>query len=189
MKVKKIRQSFTDDAHQRILTLVRLRFPWLTLGLLGGILASVLVSRFEHLLTQNISLAFFVPIIVYMADAVGTQTETMYVRSLSSTPVHFLKYLFKEFVLGIILGSIFGLLVGFFAWIWIGSTVIAFTVGLAMLANVAIAPVVALIVPEILFEEHTDPALGAGPFATVIQDVISLFVYFLIAAVIIGQVF
>ncbi|HKZ34557.1 MAG TPA: magnesium transporter [Patescibacteria group bacterium] len=189
MKEKKIRLSFTDDAHQRILTLVRLRFPWLTLGLLGGILASVLVSQFKHLLTQNISLAFFVPIIVYMADAVGTQTETMYVRSLSSTPVHFLKYLFKEFVLGLILGGIFGVLVGFFAWLWIGSMVIAFTVGLAMLANVAIAPVVALIVPEILFEEHTDPALGAGPFATVIQDIVSLFVYFLVAAVIIGQAF
>lgn len=67
-------------------------------------------------------------------------------------------------MIGILVGSLFGLTIGLIAKLWIGSTKIAITVGLAMLINVAIAPLIALIVPEILLKERMDPALGAGPF-------------------------
>lgn len=120
-----------------------------------------------------------------MSDAVGTQTEAMYVRSLSKSKDHFLKYLIKEIILGLSLGLIFGILIGFVSYFWIHSLNIALTVGIAMALNIALAPLIALIVPEILFKEHTDPALGAGPFTTVIQDIISILIYFFIASLII----
>ncbi len=177
---------FVDDARQRLGILIRLRLPWLIIGLFGGVLASFLVSNFEKTLSKNISLAFFVPIIVYMSDAVGTQTETVYVRSLSRHKGRFLQYLFKEALTGLLLGIFFGLLMSLFAYLWLGSLTVAATVGLAMLGNLIIAPVIALVIPEILFKERADPALGAGPFGTIIQDIISLLIYFLIATTIIG---
>ncbi|HET7868722.1 MAG TPA: magnesium transporter [Actinomycetota bacterium] len=59
------------------------RLPWLVVGLLGAFLAAVIVGSFEEGLRRNVVLAFFIPGIVYMADAVGTQTETLIIRGLS----------------------------------------------------------------------------------------------------------
>lgn len=181
---KKPKEILADDATEGIGLLLRLRFPWLLLGLVGGALASFLVSRFESILSQNIALAFFVPMIVYMSDAVGTQTETIYVRNLAKKQIRLLSYLTKELAIGFLLGIVFGLLIGIFAYLWLNSVETAFTVALAMAVNVTIAPAVALLTASFLHKEHSDPALGAGPFSTVLQDIISLLIYFLIASLI-----
>lgn len=178
-----IKKSFviTDEIHTRLKTLLQLRLPWLLFGLIGGIAAAVFVSRFENTISENISLAFFLPIIIYLSDAVGTQTENIYIRSLAIYKDSFWKYMIKEVLIGLFLGALFGLVVGGFAYFWVGSLQIGLVVGISMLINTTIAPVIALLMPEILFKEHRDPALGAGPFTTIIQDVISLVVYFIIA--------
>jgi magnesium transporter len=59
------------------------RIPWLLIGLVGAILSADLVSLFHAQLEKHVILAFFVPGIVYLADAVGTQTETLVIRGLS----------------------------------------------------------------------------------------------------------
>ena len=59
------------------------RLPWLLVGLFGAMLSAVVVAAFETQLERNVLIAFFVPAVVYMADAVGTQTETLVVRGLS----------------------------------------------------------------------------------------------------------
>ncbi|KKU64147.1 MAG: CBS domain containing protein [Candidatus Amesbacteria bacterium GW2011_GWA1_47_16] len=173
-----------DEVRERTERVVILRLPWLLLGLLGGMTATVMISRFETVLTNNIHLAFFVPIIVYMSDAVGTQTETMYVRSLAREKVDFFNYLKKELLSGIFLGLLMGGLIGGATWLWLRLPETAVTVGLAMMINVTLAPVVAMGVSELLRKSRVDPALGAGPFATVIQDFISLLIYFVVASVI-----
>ncbi len=174
----------TDELHLKTRRAVYLRLPWLVLGLLVGLGISFFVSAYEKVLSENISLVFFLPLIVYMSDAVGTQTETMYVRSLAKGKVHFLKHLSKEFLIGLIMGVFLGVLVGLSAWLWLGSWPMALVVGLAMFLNVTLSPILALIIPQILFREHTDPALGAGPMTTAIQDGLSLLIYFLTAAVV-----
>jgi len=173
-----------DDAREKISLLIEHRLPWLVVGLLGGIGLTLISSGFEKVLIQNIGLAYFIPVIVYMADAVGTQTETVYVRNLAKKQAKFSTYLIKELLLGLSLGLLFGLLIGIFAFFAFKSASIALTVGLAMFATMSVAPVIALIVPSLLQREHTDPAIGAGPFTTVIQDFVSLIVYFLIATVV-----
>jgi magnesium transporter len=57
--------------------------PWLFLGLLGAIIAADIVGAFERRLEEHVLLAFFIPGIVYLADAVGTQTEALVIRGLS----------------------------------------------------------------------------------------------------------
>jgi magnesium transporter len=61
----------------------RHRLPWLLVGLVGALLSADLVGSFKGQLEANVILAFFIPGVVYMADAVGTQTETLVVRGLS----------------------------------------------------------------------------------------------------------
>lgn len=174
-----------DDLKEPVVHLIEHRVPWLTLGLMGGIIATIITSYFEKVISSNLSLAFFIPVIVYMSDAVGTQTETIYIRSVVHGQKKFSTYLFKESILGLALGILFGLILGGFAFFWLKSLETALAVGLAMFVNTLIAPVMAIAIPALLQREHTDPALGAGPFTTVLQDLLSLLVYFVIAAVII----
>ncbi len=180
-----IRIQLEDDVKERLGLLIEKRLPYLLLGLCGGIVVTLLVSNFENTLSKNISLVFFLPVILYMSDAIGTQTENIYIRHLAKFKDNFLAYMAKEVLIGLTFGLIFGLLLGIFAKFWIHSDQVALTVGISMLINGTLAPVVALIVPEIIFKEHKDPALGSGPFTTIIQNLISLSVYLLVATLII----
>lgn len=173
-----------DDDRDPVSLLIKKRFPWLLIGLIGGIVATVLSSRFETVLSQNINLAFFIPVIVYMADAVGTQTETVYVRNVADRKVHFGKNLAKETALGIVLGAVFGVFLGTFTFFWLGSIETAISITLSLCLTMTSAPIIALCIPALLNRIHNDPAIGAGPITTVIQDLLSLSLYFIISSVV-----
>lgn len=177
--------EYADDDHESIKTLLRLRIPSLVVGLLLGIFLSFATSRFEEVLAKNISVAFFIPFVVYMADAVGTQTQNIYSRDLRSGKARFKKYLLKESILGIALGLIFGLIIFPIINLWFHSFDLALAVSLSTFGAIASAPLIALLITEVLQLEHYDPAVGAGPIATVIQDTASILIYGFIATAII----
>lgn len=181
----KERIEIENDEKEPMSLMIEHRVPWLALGLVGGLIATLLASRFEQVLSNNIQLAFFIPIIVYMADAVGHQTESVYIENLTRKKVHFHVYLLKEFVLGNIMGALFGTCIGMLAFFWFKSFDTALTVGYAMFVTMGIAPITALVIPTILWKEHKDPAVGSGPFVTVLQDLFTLLIYFYIASIII----
>ena len=76
-------QSARSAAEETIPRRLWHRLPWLLLGLAGAMLAAIVVGGFEEQLDKTVLLAFFLPAVVYMADAVGTQTETVLIRGLS----------------------------------------------------------------------------------------------------------
>lgn len=175
-----------DVVKERVDHLIEERVPWLFLGLLGGIIATFIVSKYEAILSADVRLAFFIPIIVYLSGAVGMQTETVLVRELAERKrINFFKYLFKESLVGLGLGLVSGLILGLLAAYWLKSSMIGLTLGLTMLVNLTVAPFLGVFVPRFLYRRHSDPALGSGPVATIIQDLISLLVYFLLAGIII----
>lgn len=63
-------RTTSEEAVQRRF---RHRLPWLLLGLGGALLAADLVGSFEAHLRVHVMLVFFIPSIVYLADAVGTR--------------------------------------------------------------------------------------------------------------------
>jgi magnesium transporter len=63
---------------------------------------------------------------------------------------------------------------------WWGRTDVAIAVSLALLASCSIASAVAMACPWLLNRFDLDPALGSGPIATAIQDLLSIAVYFTI---------
>jgi magnesium transporter len=161
------------------------RLPWLLVGLAGAILAAVIVGGFEDQLSENVLLAFFIPGIVYMADAVGTQTETLVIRGLS-VGVRIGGVVRRELVTGLIVGLILSAAftaVGLLAW---DDADVIVAVALALLAACSVATVVAMALPTLLDRLGIDPAFGSGPLATVIQDLLSILIYFLIATAVVG---
>jgi len=183
MVLKKV--FLEDDTKENVLPLITHRLPWLFIGLVGGIIATVFASSFEKLLETRVELAFFIPVIVYMADALGTQTETIFVRNISKNNLNFTTYLIKESLLGIVVGTLFGIITGLFTYYFFKSLDIALTIALSLALTMSIAPLIALSVSALLYKEHKDPALGGGPFTTIIQDLLSLLIYFLIASLVI----
>lgn len=173
-----------DDLKESVGFLLRLRLPWLIAGLIGGFGASVLISRYEAVLQSDVRLAFFLPVIVYLSDAIGTQTETIYVRNMARQRGYFHTYLVKESLLGLTFGILFGLLTFGFVYLWFGDVSLSGLVALAMAGSVAVAPIVALLTARLFQAEHQDPAVSAGPFKTLFQDVISILIYFAVASAI-----
>ena len=57
----------------------------------------------------------------------------------------------------------------------------ALTVGLALAVSCTVATVIAMALPVAFHRLGRDPAFGSGPLATVIQDLLSITVYFLLA--------
>lgn len=168
-------------AGARVHDLVRRRTPWLALGFAGGMLVAAVVTAFEESLRQKLALAAFLPAIVYLADAVGTQTETILVRALTVGRVQPLRYLLRELKVAAVLGSGFGALgYGAVLALWADAQLAAI-VALATLATLLSAAVVGTLTPLALHRAGQDPALGSGPFATVLQDLISVLIFFLVA--------
>ncbi len=176
--------QFADDEFESVITLFRLRTPSLVIGLLLGIGISFATSRFEEVLSHNVQVAFFLPFIVYMADAVGTQTEAIYSRCLKTGKAEFSKFFKKELFLGIIFGIIFGLCSGIIAFLWLHNELLAISVTTASFLAIAIAPLIALSITYFFQAIGKDPAAGSGPITTVLQDMSSVIIYGLVCTVI-----
>ena len=158
------------------------RFPWLLVGLLAALAAAGIVASFERGLATHLELAFFIPGIVYIADAVGTQTETLVVRGLSvGVPIG--GVVRREMLTGLLLGVVLGVLAFPAITWWVGPQV-ALTVAISICAASTVAAVVAMALPWAFSQSNIDPAFGSGPLATVVQDLLSLAIYFAVAGLV-----
>jgi len=159
------------------------RIPWLLIGLAGALLTADVVAAFEDQLRRRVILAFFIPGIVYLADAVGTQTEMVVVRGLS-VGVGIRRIAWRELLTGACVGLALSL--AFFPmalWRW-GSGDLALAVSLSLFAAATAATVVGLTLPWLLERLGWDPAFGTGPVSTVVQDLLSILAYFAISGVV-----
>lgn len=159
------------------------RLPWLLIGLLGALISADLVGWFEIELQGKIALAFFIPGIVYLADAVGTQSETIVIRALS-VGIPAKKIIGREQMTGLLIGLILALITAPIVWWRWGDPSIALIVSLSLLTACTIAATIAVLLPWFFSKLSIDPAFGSGPLATVIQDLLSLLIYFYIAILI-----
>jgi magnesium transporter len=169
-----------EAAEESVARRLRHRLPWLLIGLVGAMASALLVGSFEQQLNDKVILAFFVPAVVYMADAVGTQTEAILIRGLS-VGVAVRDVLLRELVTGAITGAVVGAAFVPFVLIGWGDAALAVAVALALFASCSIATLVAMALPWLFQRAGADPAFGSGPLATVIQDLLSIAVYLAIA--------
>lgn len=171
------KRIYADDDYEPVGLLFRLRAPALGIGLLLGIGISFLTSRFEEVLAYNVHVAFFLPFVVYVAAAVGTQTEAIYARDLKTGRAKFINYFHKESALGLLFGIFFGTIAGGITYLWLNDSTLATCVFLATSMAVGIAPLIGILVTQLFQRLGEDPATGSGPIANVIQDMMSIVIY------------
>jgi magnesium transporter len=161
------------------------RLPWLLVGLLGSAAAAVVVRGFEDELATDVRLVFFLPGIVYMADAVGTQTEALVIRGMS-IGVTIRSILRSELLTGGAIGILLAALAFPALAVATGSTDLAVVVAISLLLACSVATSVAIALPAIMSRFGRDPAFGSGPLATVVQDLLSILLYFAVAQAVLG---
>lgn len=163
------------------------RLPWLLVGLLGGMFAAFVVGFFEQTLSQIILLAAFIPAVVYMADAVGSQTQTLFVRTLSlPDKVKIKSYLKKESTISFLLAVFLGLIAFILVFWWWRDFRISLIIGFSFVLTIFIAALSGIFFPWLFFRLKLDPAIASGPLSTVVRDIFSILVYFLVAYTVTG---
>jgi magnesium transporter len=169
----------------------RMRFPWLFASWVGGILAAFIIGIFDDILQSTIVLAAFIPVIIGMGGNIGTQSSTIIVRGLATGRVgleNSVKILLKEIRVGLILGVLYGILLGIFAIFQFldVSPLLGLVVGLSICASMIIAATIGSLVPLILNRFDIDPAVATGPFVTTAIDILGVALYFWIAGSFLG---
>jgi magnesium transporter len=172
--------AILTSAHESIVKRIGHRLPWLLLGLLGALVSADLVRMFEGQLRDKLTLAFFLPAIVYLADAVGTQTEVLVVRGIAVGWSRG-RMIRSEMSVGLIVGAVLALVAApFLFWHWADPQVVRIVL-ISLVAACACASMIALLLPLLLARLGLDPAFGSGPLATVLQDLLSIVIFLRVA--------
>lgn len=166
------------------------RLPWLILLLFIGLVSGSIIARFEETLEQVVALAFFMPMIAGMTGNTGTQSLAIVVRGLVSekmTTKKIFKLLFREFLVGIIIGVVCAVTISVIAYVWQGNLFLGMVVGASLLATLILGTLAGTVIPLILYKFNVDPAVASGPLITTINDILSLLIYFGIATMFISK--
>ena len=172
-----------EDMATPVSRLVKARLPSLALGLIGGLVAASIMSGFEGILSSYFVLASFIPVMIYLSDAVGTQSQTLIVRMIALEPGFSVKrYLAREVQVGGILGAVFALLLFAAASLGWGPLQAGAIIGLSMLVSVVFQSLISTYLSISLARANVDPAVTSGPLTTIISDITTLTLYFGIAS-------
>jgi len=162
--------------------LTRARLPWLLIGMIGGLLGAKVIGLFD-LSGDNFELAFFIPLIAAMGGNVGVQSAAIVVQGLANDSLkmeNIFQKLVKELGVGLLNGVICSIIILGAAFSLGYSLELSLTVSISLFAVIVFAAVFGTFIPLTLEKYKIDPALATGPFITTVNDVLGLFIYFMI---------
>jgi len=165
----------------------RFRFPWLLATIGSGTICALLASAFEVTLAKSIVLAFFLTMVLGLAESVGIQSMTVTIQALRGTPPTFRWYVRafrREAGTAALLGAACGLVVGMIVWLWRGAGLAGFAIGASILLALCAACFFGLSVPALLHALKLDPKISAGPVTLAFTDLFTLLFYFSLAALV-----
>lgn len=178
--------------------MIKRRGGWLSVLFLGEMLTANVMQHYEDALARAIMLTLFIPLIMSSGGNSGSQATSLLIRSLALRELRlrdWWRVALRELPTGIILGSILGVLAVIRITLWqvwgwhdYGEhwTLLAMTVGVALVGIVSFGSLSGSMLPFILQRFGFDPASASAPFVATLVDVTGLVIYFSIAAAILG---
>lgn len=154
---------------------VNARTLWLGINLATAFLAAAVIGQFEAVIAQVVALAILMPVVASMGGIAGSQTLTLTIRGLAMGKVvgSNQNVLFnKEFIIGLINGAIWALVVAAISLIWFEDRMISLVIGLAILINMIAAGIAGVLIPLVLKRMGQDPALSGAVILTTVTDVV-----------------
>ena len=152
-----------------------------------SILASIVISLFEDVISAVVALAVLMPIVASMGGNAATQSMTVAVRALATrdlTASNALRVIRRESVAGLLNGMIFAVVMGVVGYVWFGSAMIGVVIGVAMVVNLLVAGFAGVLIPIVLDKLNVDPALASGAFVTTVTDIVGFFAFLGLASMV-----
>jgi magnesium transporter len=162
----------------------RRRFPWLGCNVAAGILAAFLSRIFENELNRVLALAFFIPVVLSLAESVSSQSVSLALQALSGrrpTWRSLGQSVRRELITGVLLGAGAGAVIAGTELVWLGHTRLALCLLVGVTIGVAGAAALGLALPNMLRLLRLEPRVAAGPIALAAADIITILAYFNLA--------
>jgi magnesium transporter len=175
-----------------ILDMVKKRAGWLVFLLLGGSLTATAMSYFQDEISALVILSLFIPLIIASGGNSGSQASTLVIRALALNEItigDWWSIVKREFLTGIILGILLGIIGFIRVYFWalgdpVSSTywmLVGFTVAFSLAGVVLWGALAGSLLPLFLKKLGLDPAVSSAPFISTLVDVTGLIIYFSIA--------
>ena len=178
------------EANDSIYELTKARFPWLFLGLIGGLGSVFILQDFEEVMNspELRSLFFYTPLIAAMAGNVGVQSSAIIVQGIANDVLRgsIWSRLLKEISLSLINGFLLSSILILFGILINQDISLTLTVSISLMGVIIISALIGTFVPIILNKKGIDPAIATGPFITTSNDIFGIFIFFYLAKLILG---
>lgn len=173
-----------------IFFLYKKRVFWLVILVFGSLLSGIGISHFEDIISANIVLVFFLPLLVGSGGNAGSQSATLMVRALAMGDVQLKDWMYligREALVALCLGGTMAFAVSILGYIR-GDAMVALVLALSMMGIVLLGCLIGMSLPFILNRLKLDPASASAPLVTSICDATGVIVYLFIASILLGQV-
>jgi magnesium transporter len=157
------------------------RFPWLLCNVASGMAAAVISEAFGAVLRTVVALAFFVPLVLTIAESIAMQTVTVSVQGMHVRAGAPGRWAFRETRIGMLLGVVSGIIVGLIAVAWLGMIALAAVVAATMAVAGAVGAALGYVVPRLVRRWNLDPRIASGPAVLALTDVAAVTFYLSLA--------
>jgi magnesium transporter len=185
----------------------RIRSPWLLAAYVGGMLAMLVIRRFDTELETLVGLAALLPVVLGVGGSAGNQSAIVIIRGLATGRVEqggYLRNFLREMGVATLLGLLYGGLVAVGTYVYgvlsgptglvAPSTAAALgryalpaaagLIGLALTFSMLVSTTIGALIPLALHRVNIDPAVSTTPFVTTVTDVAGSAIFFLLATLI-----
>ena len=169
------------DAADSVFTQTKARIPWLLIGVIGGIVNSIILSGFEAQIAAVTALAIFIPLIGGTGGNVGVQASAIVVQGLANGRLDIKnarRQIGREACVALLNAVAISAVVMLYILITQpGEYAVTFAVSASLFAVVIFATIFGTLVPLTLERLKINPALATGPFIQITNDVVGLLIY------------
>ena len=176
------------DPKDQVISSFKARIPWLVITLIGGFLATLILSSFDYVIdSKYFPLIYFVPIVTGMGGNIGTQASALTVMALSNKHLNF-KNVLLEGLVGVFTGIICSLIIGIATYVFVKDINIVLIVSLSLLINMIIGAMIGSSMPMLFKKFDVDPSIVSAPLIATALDIIGMTIYFLITTIILSKI-
>ncbi len=180
-----------DPLRAPFLQRLKARLPWLGAAMALELMIAWIMKGYGATLEQ-LTLAYFIPVIMAMGGSLGLQSSTIVVRGIATGEItggKTLRIVLGEFRIGVVIGLLAGVITGVMALLMQlrgeGALMLGVIVFISMMMSLCVAATMGALTPLVLQRLRFDPAVASGPFITAVNDVVNVTLYLTVATILI----
>ncbi|HBF4021423.1 TPA: magnesium transporter [Clostridioides difficile] len=185
---REVAEKENPTLREQIISALRGRLPWLIITLVGGLLASLILSNLDYIMNPVYApLVFFIPVVISMGGNIGTQSSSVTVITLSNKDLNFSNVV-REGIVGIITGLLCSIITGIVIYFVMRKLDIVLIVSISLFINMVLGATIGAFMPVLLKKMDADPSTVSSPIISTALDITGIAVYFIITTALLSKI-